>query len=28
LNGTSCECDTTVTDHRWSALDGLVLDES
>jgi uncharacterized protein len=28
LNTTSCECDTTVTDHRWSALDGLVLDDS
>ncbi len=27
-NTTSCECDTTVTDHRWSALDGLVLDDS
>jgi uncharacterized protein len=27
-NNASCECDTTVTDHRWSALDGLVLDDS
>ncbi len=27
-NAASCECDTTVTDHRWSALDGLVLDDS
>jgi uncharacterized protein len=27
-NASSCECDTTVTDHRWSALDGLVLDDS
>jgi len=27
-NVSSCECDTTVTDHRWSALDGLVLDDS
>ena len=28
LNTGSCECDTTVTDHRWAALDGLVLDDS
>jgi uncharacterized protein len=28
LNVGSCECDTTVTDHRWAALDGLVLDDS
>jgi uncharacterized protein len=27
LNMASCDCDNTVTDHRWSALDGLVLDE-
>ncbi len=27
-NTASCECDTTVTDHRWAALDGLVLDDS
>ena len=23
----SCGCDTEVTDHRWAALDGLVLDD-
>ena len=28
LNTGSCDCDTTVTDHRWAALDGLVLDDS
>ena len=27
-NSESCDCDTTVTDHRWAALDGLVLDDS
>ena len=27
-NVSSCRCDTTVTDHRWAALDGLVLDDS
>ncbi|MEM9747653.1 MAG: DUF177 domain-containing protein [Actinomycetota bacterium] len=27
LNAGSCECDTTVRDHRWAALDGLVLDD-
>lgn len=27
-NSATCECDTTVTDHRWAALDGLVLDDS
>ena len=27
LNASSCECDTTVKDDRWSALDGLVLDD-
>lgn len=27
-NTDSCECDTTVVDHRWAALDGLVLDDS
>ena len=27
-NADSCECDTTVTDHRWAALDGLVLDDT
>ena len=27
-NTTSCDCDTTVADHRWAALDGLVLDDS
>jgi len=27
-NAGTCDCDTTVTDHRWSALDGLVLDDS
>ena len=26
-NDEACDCDTTVTDHRWAALDGLVLDE-
>lgn len=26
-NTGSCDCDNTVTDHRWSDLDGLVLDE-
>lgn len=28
LNVDTCDCDTTVTDHRWAALDGLVLDDS
>ena len=23
----TCDCDTEVTDHRWAALDGLVLDD-
>ena len=27
-NSASCDCDTSVTDHRWAALDGLVLDDS
>ena len=27
LNSNNCDCDTTVTDHRWAALDGLVLDD-
>ncbi|MFT7502139.1 MAG: hypothetical protein ACI91Q_000945 [Gammaproteobacteria bacterium] len=27
LNKAPCNCDNTVTDHRWSALDGLVLDD-
>ena len=27
-NDSSCECDTTVSDHRWAALEGLVLDDS
>ena len=27
LNTGSCECDTAVTDHRWAALDDLVLDD-
>jgi len=27
LNSESCDCDTEVTDHRWAALDGLVLDD-
>lgn len=27
-NAATCGCDTTVTDHRWAALDGLVLDDS
>jgi uncharacterized protein len=26
-NEATCSCDVTVTDHRWSALDGLVLDD-
>lgn len=26
-NVTTCECDTSVKDHRWAALDGLVLDD-
>ncbi|MFT5977742.1 MAG: hypothetical protein ACI83Y_001139 [Candidatus Azotimanducaceae bacterium] len=26
-NRASCNCDNTVTDHRWSSLDGLVLDD-
>ncbi|NND75652.1 MAG: DUF177 domain-containing protein [Ilumatobacter sp.] len=26
-NTTQCDCDTTVTDDRWAALDGLVLDD-
>jgi uncharacterized protein len=26
-NSASCDCDTTVTDDRWAALDGLVLDD-
>ncbi len=26
-NEASCSCDLTVTDNRWAALDGLVLDE-
>ncbi|MEL6890578.1 MAG: DUF177 domain-containing protein [Actinomycetota bacterium] len=26
-NSASCECDTTVRDDRWAALDGLVLDD-
>jgi len=26
-NVDTCECDTTVTDDRWAALDGLVLDD-
>jgi uncharacterized protein len=26
-NIASCACDTEVTDHRWAALDGLVLDD-
>ena len=26
-NAATCECDTTVKDHRWAALDGLVLDD-
>ncbi len=28
LNSTACDCDSTVVDHRWAALDGLVLDDS
>ena len=27
LNTASCDCDTEVKDHRWAALDGLVLDD-
>ena len=27
LNTGSCDCDTEVKDHRWAALDGLVLDD-
>jgi uncharacterized protein len=27
LSVTTCTCDTEVTDHRWAALDGLVLDD-
>lgn len=27
LNIDECDCDTTVRDHRWAALDGLVLDD-
>lgn len=27
LNSGSCHCDNTVIDHRWAALDGLVLDD-
>lgn len=27
LNNASCDCDTEVKDHRWAALDGLVLDD-
>ncbi len=26
-NADTCDCDTTVTDDRWAALDGLVLDD-
>ncbi len=26
-NTATCECDNEVTDHRWAALDGLVLDD-
>lgn len=26
-NHETCDCDTTVTDHRWAALDGLILDD-
>ena len=26
-NRATCECDTSVKDHRWAALDGLVLDD-
>ncbi len=26
-NTSSCDCDTEVKDHRWAALDGLVLDD-
>jgi uncharacterized protein len=26
-NVESCDCDTSITDHRWAALDGLVLDD-
>ncbi|MDG1265312.1 MAG: DUF177 domain-containing protein [Ilumatobacter sp.] len=26
-NAGKCDCDTEVTDHRWAALDGLVLDD-
>ena len=26
-NAETCACDTEVTDHRWAALDGLVLDD-
>ncbi len=26
-NTATCECDTEVKDHRWAALDGLVLDD-
>lgn len=26
-NGATCDCDTTVKDDRWAALDGLVLDD-
>lgn len=28
LNVEACDCDTTVEDHRWAALDGLVLDDT
>ena len=27
LNTGTCDCDTEVKDHRWAALDGLVLDD-